>query len=783
MRVDELFRGPLRVGQFEVEVRHGRVEGCLLGAMGRGKGNTPMSQWLLVGGGVGKGEATNRSVVTGGGACGKGVVWMTPWELLNQEVVEEIRNEGGEGDMWWRRRRAWVEFGGSLRRASLVDGGRREIGWVAEGEHAEGEWWLKDGVSLVAACKDRGGTLGEVIASWKAVRGVDEIVVVDWSSSPTIVEEVGSRLGGGKVVVVRVEGQSDWVLSRAYNLGVRMARFGSVVKVDCDTHLEPDFLEAHALESGAFYAGDWRQLESVTSEELHVNGLLYVHRDDFLAVGGYDERITTYGWDDSDIAERLSKKRRFKRMDYSKVRHIMHSASLRVVNQRTTSLLPPENPHAAAVEIQRNRILLTKFNLPDWKAMSLHTQWNVLLLRKENTDNAMGPARVFSVTAANEVTPVSSLVSDSDALDVAKRSLRLILHRYGVQLLPKSLSLEFYKELMTKVAFPEQYAEVVLSLRGGCASRLLAYAASNQAATGLRLKDESSGSYADSTYVWPPLPYRGWRLQGLWIYPDQECSCKFSNVFDAKEEEIISAWFDKANPLHPYVPISKRQPSSDVTSILKSFDAKAKEKVLSSELLKWTNTSERHGKHSKPRILTEDLACDLDPQQAAPHRRELIRAQFRSLSPSKDVQESVLSSLLKHEDTILDSPLLSRHMWPKLVGDDYTSQVTHTFTASGISAMAETWGPTSLPSDQLVHRLDRRAASLAVAVRMSDRGVRMPNLLTPLQSQQLNETLTTLSKRIERLFTGCPSPPSNYLEAYPELALALAGFLSCGTCV
>lgn len=811
LSIDELFRGPLRSVGYELVARDDHCRACFVGPLGKGRGERG-DTWLVIAGGIGgvalaEGGMGNRSllmpVTMKGPGClrageadasvKEGMIWMTPWALLNQEVVEEIRVDGGEGDLWWRRNHAWMEFAAAMGRVGLsvgqevvrkADAGRvgrgaGKVGEVTMG--VEGEWWVRDGVSLVAACKDRTSTLAQALRSWIRVRGVDEIVLVDWSSSPAVVDDLPEDLlRSEKITLIRVAGQNDWMLSRAYNLAARVASYTRLTKVDCDTYLEPGFLEAHTLKRGSFYAGDWRQLESGISDELHVNGLLYVYRDEYLAVGGYDERITTYGWDDSDITQRLSKVSTSARFDYNKVRHIAHPASLRVVNQRTQSVLPPENPHAAAVEIQRNRLLLTKFNIPEWKATSLHTQWNISPETLHKPRGVYGTKRLFTAISANEVTSITSLVSDADALDVAKRAVRLILQRYGVQLLPKTLTLDFYKELITKVAFPERYAEVVLSLRGGCASRLLAYAASNQAATGSRLKDAPS-ELADSSYIWPPLPYRGWRLQGLWNYPDQECSCKFSNVFDAREEEIIPAWFDKANPLHKYIPINEHQPSVDVATLLKSFDAKAKEKVLSADLRKWMMNSTRY--RHKPRILMDDLACDLDPRNLTAHRRDLTRSQFRRLVPSKDIQETVTSSLTKEEPTILDMAILSKDFWPKLVGADFATYVTDAFTSAPLTAMANGWGPTSIPSNQLAHRLDLRAASLTVALRVLENGVYALDQLTASQAQQLNETAATLSKRIERLFIGCPTPASSYLEAYPELALALAGFLTCGTCV
>lgn len=671
---------------------------------------------------------------------------------MKPDVLEALRTGGG-GDRWGRKGK-------------------------------EGEWWIREGVSVVAACKDRSAMLKKAIDTWKKVRGIDEIVVVDWSSKPTMEMELGEDvLGDERVALVRVEGMPDWVLSRAYNLAIAMGRFSRVLKVDCDTDLHMDFVEAHPLREGVFWGGDWRSVqEGGANDALHVNGLLYALRKDLMNVGGYDERITTYGWDDSDISERLSRRLNFKKIDYTKVRHIPHSATLRVVNQRTFSLLPPENPHAAAVEIQRNRLLLTRFNIPEWRASSARTHWNVDATRAHRAVTGKGPGRAFIVRAANEVTAVTSLVSDADALDVSKRAIRLILHRFGVQLLPKSLTLEFYKGLIAKVAFPERYAEVVFSLRGGCASRLLAYAASNQATTGSRLKNAAI-DLADNSYVWPPLPYRGWRLQGVWAYPDAECSCKFSNVFEAQEEEILAAWFDTSNPLPVFKPTHEALPNDNVTAILKSFKRNAVEKVVSADILKWSKDIERHGKHAKPYILLDNLACDVNPTTLSLNHREQIQEQFHRLVPSTEIQEGVIKSLRRMDAIILDSATLGRDMWDKIVGSEYATNIGNVFSGPKLVGMANRWGPTIIPGDQLVHRLERRAASLTVAVRVKDRGVRSPHLLTENQLKELNKTVTAVSKRIQRLFLGCRAPVSSYLEAYPELALVLAGFLSSETCV
>lgn len=106
-----------------------------------------------------------------------------------------------------------------------------------------------------------------------------------------------------RIQIVRVEGQTQWMLGRAVNLGVRSASFSRILKLDADSQLTSSFLTQHPMPVGAFYSGNWRHARN--ENERHLNGVLYVSKADFFAVGGYDERFGTYGWDDDDLYERL----------------------------------------------------------------------------------------------------------------------------------------------------------------------------------------------------------------------------------------------------------------------------------------------------------------------------------------------------------------------------------------------------------------------------------------------------------------------------------------------
>lgn len=78
---------------------------------------------------------------------------------------------------------------------------------------------ITPGVSLVAACKGRPGKLRKTAVDWLHVQGVDDILLVDWSSEE--LEPVVHALpGGSRIKVIPVEAEKKWILSRAFNLAV-----------------------------------------------------------------------------------------------------------------------------------------------------------------------------------------------------------------------------------------------------------------------------------------------------------------------------------------------------------------------------------------------------------------------------------------------------------------------------------------------------------------------------------------------------------------------------------
>lgn len=198
----------------------------------------------------------------------------------------------------------------------------------------------RPGIALIAACKDRHPMLTRAFVTWLRVALVRQIVFVDWSSSPPLRETLDALVFAHSstlfnssmpdIHVVRVEGESRWVLTRAYNLAASLARFDTIFKVDCDIVLHPDSISAHALPKNppTFFSG--HPALARDENQLYLSGQFITSRSLFLSVGGYDERIQTYGFEDVDLYFRLERggARRFN-LSYNYLTHVVHHETAR----------------------------------------------------------------------------------------------------------------------------------------------------------------------------------------------------------------------------------------------------------------------------------------------------------------------------------------------------------------------------------------------------------------------------------------------------------------------
>ncbi|RVT49460.1 glycosyltransferase [Rubrivivax albus] len=233
------------------------------------------------------------------------------------------------------------------------------------------------GVSVVSCCMNRTENLLKALPTWLALPQVTEVVIVDWNSTEPVAPAITEAgLAGPRVRVLRVEDEPRWILSLAFNIGFRAARGERIVKADADITLKPDFLARNPLPKGCFIAGDWR--EAAPGQE-HINGFFYLRRADLLAIGGFNEYITTYGWDDDDIYARMagSGLRRIG-VDGESIYHIPHDDAQRMAGAGTGGAdhAWAELKRDTAYRIRVNRWLA--FVMPPWNADRQFAPFDVL---------------------------------------------------------------------------------------------------------------------------------------------------------------------------------------------------------------------------------------------------------------------------------------------------------------------------------------------------------------------------------------------------------------------
>ena len=168
--------------------------------------------------------------------------------------------------------------------------------------------------SIVVACRNRDTVHAVIQNALRVADNTTEVVVVDWSSVPRIAR----RHSDPRVRVIRVEDTTQWNIAQAYNVGLRHSSGEFVFKIDCDTRLT--CMPTSSPSRKTFYTGDWRRGG-------HLNGIVYAPRHAVQTVGGYDERLDRYGWDDDDLYNRLQNLAGMTRhdLDMRCVHHIPHS--------------------------------------------------------------------------------------------------------------------------------------------------------------------------------------------------------------------------------------------------------------------------------------------------------------------------------------------------------------------------------------------------------------------------------------------------------------------------
>jgi predicted glycosyltransferase involved in capsule biosynthesis len=180
-------------------------------------------------------------------------------------------------------------------------------------------------VSLITAIKDRAESLEAAFATWINIRGISQIIIVDWSSKDTsIIEKVAMQ--DSRVLVARIENEIYFNHTRTKNFGVSLSDGEIIVATDADIMIHPRLRRLFSVLNAndkLFYRG-WIP---------GGYGTIVVHRHMLDAVGGYDERMEGWGGSDDDLYLRLTLHGfQFAYIPEGLLSHIDHSEEARHIN-------------------------------------------------------------------------------------------------------------------------------------------------------------------------------------------------------------------------------------------------------------------------------------------------------------------------------------------------------------------------------------------------------------------------------------------------------------------
>ena len=410
-------------------------------------------------------------------------------------------------------------------------------------------------VHVIASCANRLSSLRSCLPSWLSVPEVSSVTVVDWGSEEPLHEKLRDHIErlDGKLRVVTLDEPLPWMLSTSVNLALHFLpphMPSTLLKLDCDTVLQPEFVQQHPLTQNDFYAGDWRAARD--ENEVHLNGVLFIHTRSFLRVNGYDERLQSYGYDDTNLHERLfAANLTAHPLQYKFVQHLRHDDSLR--RERRSPRRTDDGPQQQRKLQQQqsstsgSQLSVANFNsvpglsldqlidiAPPFFATQLHRalleaspRWNTsmsgatfLISPAEQPHTFRASLQQLPVRLENSVSREVWLRAVREAAEITLRRVGLLIDR-----LPKAADahehVHYLMRLMCFWTTDSEQRPLVVHVQHGLSNRLraLASAASVAAAVGMPLKV-------------------------IWL-TDHHCAARFSDLFRVRGElsEAVSLDF------------------------------------------------------------------------------------------------------------------------------------------------------------------------------------------------------------------------------------------------
>jgi hypothetical protein len=387
------------------------------------------------------------------------------------------------------------------------------------------------GISLVTCAMNRSENLLMAISTWLMHQEISEIIIVDWSSDVLVSDTLKmANIQDKRIRVIRVEGEPRWILSYAYNLGFRMSSCDRILKTDADIKINENFFSKNQLRKDEYITGNWR---NVTPDQVHINGFFFVQRKHLSQVNGFNEHITTYGWDDDDLYNRLNSiGLHRKNVDYQTIYHIPHGCQQRI-NRKEYDGKPKTALEYALMDpyffIQTNRIICQK--MKTWCKNSELAQFHqiesregVIVFRRVPALRIRIPYDLKSAAEEKALKMVSQKLWGLDFWDKEDAQVRRILSKQTS--FPDSAAYVCQAgHNGNRREFPEIMVgrkKIFIDAQHGLGNRLRAIG--------------SAAAIAEKT---------GRELVIIWE-PDRHCECRFTDLFDYSGAIIDKAFMEDA---------------------------------------------------------------------------------------------------------------------------------------------------------------------------------------------------------------------------------------------
>jgi hypothetical protein len=198
-------------------------------------------------------------------------------------------------------------------------------------------------ISLICSVKNRTDMLKISIQSWIKHKDIKEYVIVDWSSDEDI--SYLSKLDD-RIKVIRVENEKYFSVVKAPNLAIKNTCGDLIIKMDVDYILNPyyDFFQEYKIKKNEFLTGNWEDflIDNDMGFIRYLHGFLYAHRENLIKIGGYNELMKNYGYEDCDIFNRLTDiglERKYLNHNKPCIIHMPHPDSVRSENYENKDIM------------------------------------------------------------------------------------------------------------------------------------------------------------------------------------------------------------------------------------------------------------------------------------------------------------------------------------------------------------------------------------------------------------------------------------------------------------